>query len=146
MRYTSDMTESQWKIVQEVLKEASYRSIETKQEQVNAVFYFVKTECQWRNLPKDFPKRKTVYSFYRRACLNGTWDKIQREIVKKVRVSKGKSEKPTYALIDFQSAKTVSSNQNREYDGGKNQRQKTTHNNRYNGQHSLRFCTRCKYS
>ena len=77
---------------------------------------------QWRNLPKDFPKWKTVYSFYRRACLNGIWDKIQKAPVKKVRLAKGRKEAPSYALIDSQSAKTVSSNENRGYDGGKKQK------------------------
>ncbi len=119
MRYTSDMTESQWEIVKEILKESKYRSVEEKREQVNAVFYFVKTGCQWRNLPKDFPKWKTVYGFYRRACLNGTWDKIRRALVKKVRLASGRKEEPTYALIDSQSVKTVSANEKCGYDGGK---------------------------
>ena len=119
MRYINDITESQWEIVKPILKEAKYRSIEEKREQINAVFYFVKTGCQWRNLPKDFPNWKTVYSFYRRACLNGTWDKIQRELVKKVREASGRKEEPTYALIDSQSAKTTAANDNRGYDGGK---------------------------
>ena len=77
---------------------------------------------KWRNLPKDFPKWKTVYSFYRRACLNGIWDKIQKTLVKKVRLAKGRKEAPSYALIDSQSVKTVSSNENRGYDGGKKQK------------------------
>ena len=101
------------------MKEAKYRSVEEKREQINAVFYFVTTGCQWRNLPKDFPNWKTVYSFYRRACLNGTWDKIQRKLVKKVRVASGRKEEPTYALIDSQSVKTTAANEKRGYDGGK---------------------------
>ena len=122
MRYTSDMTDSQWEIIKPILQEAKYRSLEEKREQINAVFYLVKTGCQWRNLPKDFPKWKTVYSFYRRACLNGIWDKIQKALVKKVRLAKGRKEAPSYALIDSQSSKTVSSNEKRGYDGGKKQK------------------------
>lgn len=121
------MTDSQWEIIKPILQEAKYRSLEEKREQINAVFYLVKTGCQWRNLPKDFPKWKTVYSFYRRACLNGIWDKIQKALVKKVRLAKGKKETPSYALIDSQSAKTVSSNEKRGYDGGKKERKKKTH-------------------
>ncbi|MHB9148017.1 MAG: transposase [Candidatus Amoebophilus sp.] len=34
---------------------------------INAVFYLIKTGCQWRMLPKDYPPWKTVYSFYKRA-------------------------------------------------------------------------------
>ena len=84
--------------------------------------YLVKTGCQWRNLPKDFPNWKTVYSFYRRTCLNGTWDMLQMELVKKVRTQKGRRETPTYALIDSQSAKTAYSNEKRGYYGGKKQK------------------------
>ena len=137
MRYTSDMTDSQWEIIKPILQEAKYRSLEEKREQINAVFYLVKTGCQWRNLPKDFPKWKSVYNFYRRACLNGIWDKIQKSLVKKVRLAKGRKEVPSYALIDSQSAKTVSSNEKRGYDGEKNKRTKATYSNRYNGKFAL---------
>ena len=123
MRYTSDMTDSQWEIIKTILKKEKYRNIENKREQINAVFYVVKTGCQWRNLPKDFPNWKTVYSFYRRACLNGVWIKIQKELVKKTRILSGKNENPTYALIDSQSVKTVSGNENRGYDGGKKRKE-----------------------
>ena len=123
MRYTSDMTNSQWEIIKTILKKEKYRNIENKREQINAVFYVVKTGCQWRNLPKDFPNWKTVYSFYRRACLNGIWIKIQKELVKKIRISNGRNENPTYALIDSQSVKTASGNENRGYDGGKKRKE-----------------------
>ena len=60
MRYTSDMTESQWEIIKPLLKSKGYRSLEVRREQINAVLYLVKTGCQWRNLPKDFLNWKTV--------------------------------------------------------------------------------------
>ncbi len=41
MRYTSDLTDSQWEIIKPILQEARYRSIEEKREQMNAVFYTV---------------------------------------------------------------------------------------------------------
>lgn len=122
MRYTSDMSEKQWKMIRRLLKQKGYRSIEKRREQINAILYLVKTGCQWRNLPKDFPNWKTVYSFYRRACLSGTWDMLQKELVKKVRRQKGKAETPTYALIDSQSTKTAYSNEKRGYDGEKKQK------------------------
>ena len=122
MRYTSDMSEKQWEMIRRLLKQKGYRSIEKRREQINAVLYLVKTECQWRNLPKNFPNWKTVYSFYRRACLSGTWDMLQKELVKIVRRQIGKAETPTYALIDSQSTKTAYSNEKRGYDGGKKQK------------------------
>ena len=117
--YTSDMSDSQWEIVKQILKEENYRYITEKREQINAVFYLVKTGCQWRNLPKDFPNWKTVYSFYRRACLNGTWLKIQKVLVKEIRIRAGRKAEPTYALIDSQSTKTAAANEGTGYDKGK---------------------------
>ena len=62
--------------------------------------------------------------------MNGIWDKIQKALVKKVRVAKGKNEAPSYALIDSQSTKTTAANQNRGYDEGKNKRMKAAYSNR----------------
>lgn len=120
--YTSDMSDCQWEIVKRILKEAKYRCVTEKREQVNAVFYLVKTGCQWRNLPKDFPNWKTVYSFYRRACINGTWLKIQQVLVKETRIRAGKKAEPTYVLIDSQSTKTAAENEGVGYDKGKKQK------------------------
>lgn len=118
MRYTSDLTDAQWELIKEYFP-AGNKSKYEKRELVNAVLYLVKTGCQWRNLPTDFPKWKAVSMFYYRAQKNGTWDKVQRMLVKKVRTQNGKNESPTYALIDSQSVKTTSASDNRGYDGGK---------------------------
>ncbi|MFR0737490.1 MAG: transposase [Oscillospiraceae bacterium] len=42
-------------------------------------------------------------------------------------MAKGRKEAPSYALIDSQSAKTVSSNENRGYDGGKKAKERKRH-------------------
>ena len=126
MRYTSDLTDAQWELIKEYFP-AGNKSKYEKREMENAVLYLVKTGCQWRNLPIDFPKWKAVSMFFYRAKKNGAWEKAQRMLVKKIRTQKGKNEEPTYALIDSQSVKTTSANDNRGYDGGKNKRTKATH-------------------
>ncbi len=90
-----------------------------KREMVNAVLYLVKTGCQWRNLPKDFPNWKAVSMFYYRTQKKGVWDEILKMLVKKTRKANGRNENPTYALIDSQSVKTTSASEKRGYDGGK---------------------------
>ena len=60
-----------------------------KRELVDAVLYLVKTGCQWRNLPHDFPPVFTVHSFYRRARLSGLWDRILAHLVKLTRQKAG---------------------------------------------------------
>ena len=91
----------------------------SKRELVNAVLYLVKTGCQWRLLPNDFPPYTAVWSFYRRAVKSGKWEKAMDALVRKVRKDNGRNENPTYAIIDSQSAKTVSASEERGIDGGK---------------------------
>ena len=122
MRYTSDLTDSQWEMIKDFFPVGNKSKYE-KRELVNAVLYLVKTGCQWRNLPSDFPKWKAVSMFYYRAQKKGTGEEIQRMLVKKTRIEKGKNENPTYALIDSQSAKTTSASDERGYDGGKKRKE-----------------------
>lgn len=116
--YPSDLSERQWAEIEPLysgLREYRW----TKRELTNAVLYFVKTGCQWRHLPHDFPPYSTVHSFYRRARLSGLWDKILEHLVVKTREDAGRSAHPTYAIIDSQSVKTVAASEERGIDGGK---------------------------
>lgn len=90
-----------------------------KRSLVEAVLYLVKTGCQWRQLPHDYPKWSTVKSFYYRAVANGIWENVMHFLVKETRVSAGRNEGSSYALIDSQSVKTTADADNRGYDGGK---------------------------
>jgi putative transposase len=121
MRYQSDLTDAQWDLIGDffVVKKGKHLQEHDKRELVNAVLYSVKTGCQWRMLPKDFPPHDTVWSFYRRACAKGIWGKIMDKLAAKVRVEAGRSLEPSYCLIDSQSTKTANKNENRGIDGGK---------------------------
>ena len=121
MRYTSDLTDSQWEKIKDffaVTNKSKYK----KREFVNAVLYIVKTGCQWRNLPSDFPHWKAVYAFFSRAKQKGVWEKIKQFLVKETRINAGRNENPSYGLIDSQSVKTIHSSENRGFDGGKKQK------------------------
>jgi putative transposase len=63
MRYTTDLSDNEWQVLQHCFpkpsktgrpREHSYREL------LNAMFYLVRTSCQWRNLPKDFAPWGTV--------------------------------------------------------------------------------------
>ena len=86
---------------------------------VDAVFYVIKTGCQWRFLPKEYPSWKTVYSFYKRAKDKGLWEKIMKDLVEKSRLKMGLKPCPAYSLIDSQSIKTTDKAEERGIDGGK---------------------------
>jgi putative transposase len=78
-------------------------------ELVNAILYFVRTGCQWRNIPHDdFPPWGTVHYYYRRWRLDGTWEKIHDALREQVRTEKeGREATPSAAIIDSQSVKST---------------------------------------
>jgi len=121
MRYQTDLTDSQWELIAEFFETKKGKNFKKheKRELVNAVLYRNKTGCQWSLLPNDFPNFNTVWSFYRRAVASGRWEKAMDKMVKKVRVDAGREPEPSYCLIDSQSAKTTSNNEERGIDGGK---------------------------
>ena len=130
MRYQSDLTDKQWELIKDLFSVGKYgnRRKHPVRELVNAVFYVVKSGCQWRMLPKDFPSFSTVWTFYNRCKERGIWEKVMDALVKKDRVRMGKAESPTYGIIDSQSVKTTDSAEERGIDGGKkNKGTKETH-------------------
>ena len=66
-KYPSDITREQFEAIRPLLENASKR---TKPRKVDlyevwcAVLYLLRTGCQWRALPNDFPKWQTVYSYF----------------------------------------------------------------------------------
>ena len=116
--YPTDLTDYQWEAIEDFFCQMrTYKWC--KRELVNAVLYITKTGCQWRNLPHDFPPWKTVYSFFRRANINGLWDEIMEYLVEITRQIEDRNPDPSYAIIDSQSVKTVSASEQRGIDGGK---------------------------
>ena len=121
MIYSSDLTDRQWSSIQKHFSTGNYGKSRRHSQKhlVSAVFYVVKTGCQWHLLPKDYPPYKTVYSFYKRAKDKGIWDKMMRDLVKKSRLKMGRKAQPSYSLIDSQSVKTTGNAFDRGIDGGK---------------------------
>ena len=116
--YPTDLTDSQWAIIAPLfvgMREYKY----SKRELLNAVLYVVDSGCKWRQLPHDFPKWQTVYSFFRRSIEKNLWDKILEHLVKVTRKKAERNPNPSYALIDSQSVKTAYASDQRGFDGVK---------------------------
>src|SRR5262249_45089322 len=77
-------------------------------EVINAIFYLVKGGITWRMLPKDFPKWKTVYDYFRNWRINGVWKAIHDKLRGDIREQAGRNREPSAGIVDSQSVKTTS--------------------------------------
>lgn len=66
-KYPSDISREQFKEIREILesakKQTKPRTVDLF-EVFNACLYLLKSGCQWRMLPKEYPKWQTVHRYF----------------------------------------------------------------------------------
>jgi len=88
---------------------------------LDAVFYVLKSGCPWRLLPREFPPWKTVYDWFRRWRIDGTWERLNAELRERLRCRLGRDPNPSAGIVDSQSARTSAvGGQERGFDPAKN--------------------------
>lgn len=108
--YPSDVSDAEWAILAEFIPEARSggRPAEhSRREIVNAIRYVLRTGCQWRYLPHDFPPMHTVYDYFRQWTDQGVWEQANSALREQHRRREKRHASPSAAIIDSQSVKTT---------------------------------------
>lgn len=106
--YPSDLSDAEWALLRPHLEVTGGRPQEhSLREIANAIFYRLKTGCQWRYLPHDFPPWKDVWYHWNKWQTQGMWEEANAALREQVRVQLGHEPTPSAAIADTQSVKTT---------------------------------------
>jgi transposase len=126
-RYPSDLSREQFERIQPLLEGVRKR---TKPRTLDlyevwcAMLYLLKTGCQWRQLPNDYPPWQTVYRYFAQWREPGqnsisVLEQALKNQVAVARTQQGRNASTTFLIVDAQSVKNTDTASQKGYDAGK---------------------------
>lgn len=117
--YSTNLTETQWQFIKRYLINANRKRKHILREMWDALFYLVKTGCQWRMLPKEFPKWQLVYYYYSKWLEEGIFDFIMDKLRIKARLNKNQNAEASAGIVDSQTVRWGNNRSLKSIDGNK---------------------------
>lgn len=105
--YSTNLSDAQWQGIKNFIPQHERKRKYNLRTIWNAILYWNKTGCQWRMLPKDFPKWKTVYYYFTKWVEMGVIEDIMHRVNELVRIMNGREAQPSMVIVDCQSVKTT---------------------------------------
>ena len=108
--YPSDLSDEEWAVLEPMIpaaKPGGYPRRVDMRQILNALFYQQRTGCQWRYLPKEYPRWPTVWTYFRQWRRSGVWETLHTALREAARRQMGREATPSAAISASQSVKTT---------------------------------------
>lgn len=99
--YPTDVSDKEWTLLEPLFfpegaarKAGRVASVRSVRECYNAIRYVLKTGCQWRMLPVEFPPKSTVHDAFTRWTADGLWPRINEALRPALRLKLKKTPSP----------------------------------------------------
>ena len=86
-RYPTDVSDKEWTLLEPFFlplgaprKAGPVGTPASVRACYNAIRYLLKTGCQWRMLPSEFPPKSTVHDAFTRWSASGLWPRINEAL------------------------------------------------------------------
>ncbi len=104
---TEILSDAQWQIIEKKLVAPNRNRKYPLREIWNGLFYLLKTGCQWRMLPANYPPWTLIYYYFSKWRDTEILEEINTVLREKIRQSAGRNEQCSVGIIDSQSVKTT---------------------------------------
>ena len=125
--YPSNITKEQFELIREDLETARKKTKPRKLELYEVfcgLLYTLKSGCQWRMIPKDFPKWRSIHAYFtiwseQKEGNPSILEVVLKKLVGLIRTENGRNEMTSFCIVDAQSVKNTDTAENKGYDAGK---------------------------
>jgi len=117
--YSTNITDNQWQFIKKTLNFNERKRKYNLRTIWNAIMYLVKTGCQWRMLPNDFPTLELVYYYYSKCANAEEFYLLLSKLREKVRLNRNQNKEPSLGIMDSQSVRWGNNRSLNGFDGNK---------------------------